>query len=348
MSAPCLTLEAVTKQFGKIRALRAVTLDVGPDELVVILGPTGAGKTTLLRTVAGLERPDSGKVWMDGQEVTSLPPSERDIALVFQNFSLYPDRTVRQNLEFPLRAPGRKLSQDEIDDRVSWAASVLKIAPLLDRPSTRLSGGEMQRVAIGRAIVRRPRLFLLDEPLTNLDAKLRETLRVELIDLRRKLQIPMLYVTHDPVEALSMADRIVVLSEGEILQIGAPEAIYQKPVSPRVARQLGYPPINLIDVQRVNGNWATRDGTPLLPAEADGENEQVLGIRPEDIAPAGGAIPATIRVVEDLGASTLLLVQWAGCEIHMVTSGGKKLRSGDEIFPKVEPSGAILWPKTSC
>ena len=239
MSEPFLSLAGVTKHYGRVVALAGVDLQVAADELLVVLGPTGAGKTTLLRTVVGLERPDAGTLTLAGQDLTFASPASRDMALVFQNFSLYPDWTVRRNLEFPLRAPGRRLPATEIATRVTWAADLLRITRLLDRPANRLSGGEMQRVAIGRAIVRRPRLFLMDEPLTNLDAKLRETLRVELAVLRRRLRTPMIFVTHDQVEALSMADRIVVLSEGRVLQTGTPEEIYRRPVSPAVARQLG-------------------------------------------------------------------------------------------------------------
>ncbi len=238
-----LQLRNLQKGFGRVEALGKVDLDVMNDELLVILGPTGAGKTTLLRTIAGLEAPDGGSIHMDDRDVTTLAPAERDVAMVFQNFSLYPNKTVRQNLEFPLLAPGRKLDCAEITRRVEWAAGLLKIQHLLQRPSTRLSGGEMQRVAIGRAIVRRPRLFVMDEPLSNLDAKLRESLRVELVLLRRELKTPMIFVTHDQIEAMSMGDRIAVLSEGRILQVGRPEEVYRNPVSPVVARQLGQPPI---------------------------------------------------------------------------------------------------------
>ena len=246
MGDPFLQIDAVSKRFGTAEALRGVSFEICPDELLVVLGPTGAGKTTLLRTIAGLEKCDSGSIRMAGEDVTDLAPAARDVALVFQNFSLYPDRSVRKNIEFPLRAPGRGMSEAQIQERVNWAAGILKISHLLDRPATRLSGGEMQRVAIGRAIVRRPRIFLMDEPLTNLDAKLREALRVELVMLRRELKTPMIFVTHDQAEAMSMADRIVVLGGGQVLQTGTPEEIYRRPVSPEVARQLGQPAINFI------------------------------------------------------------------------------------------------------
>src|SRR2546423_11915579 len=235
MAESFLEVRQLTKRFGRTCALDEVCVNVATDELLVVLGPTGAGKTTLLRTIAGLEAPDSGTITMAARDVTQEAPAARDVALVFQNFSLYPDRTVRQNMEFPLRAPGRNLSREQVRKQVEWAADILKISHLLDRPSTRLSGGEMQRVAIGRAIVRRPKMFLMDEPLTNLDAKLRESLRVELVMLQRELRTPIIFVTHDQTEALSMAHRIVVLSEGTVLQAGTPQEIYRNPVSPAVA-----------------------------------------------------------------------------------------------------------------
>ncbi len=284
-TAPFLRIRGLSKRLGRTQALLDVDMEARADELLVVLGPTGAGKTTLLRTIAGLEQPDAGSIAMAGSDVTALDPAARDVALVFQNFSLYPRWSVRRNLEFPLRAPGRKIPEAEIQRRIGWAAELLKITRFLDREASRLSGGEMQRVAIGRAIVRRPRLFLMDEPLTNLDAKLREALRVELVELRRELKTPMVFVTHDQAEALSMADRIVVLSEGRVLQTGTPRQIYERPVSPVVALQLGQPAINLLRVRRVDGHWVAANGTPLMPADSSGPGEQLLGIRPEDISP---------------------------------------------------------------
>jgi multiple sugar transport system ATP-binding protein len=344
---PFLRVRGVAKRFGTTRALLDVELEVGPDELLVVLGPTGAGKTTLLRSIAGLERPDAGVIEMGGQDVTALPPAERDVALVFQNFSLYPRWTVRRNLEFPLRAPGRVMPAAEIGARIAWAAELLQITRLLDREASRLSGGEMQRVAIGRAIVRRPRLFLMDEPLTNLDAKLRETLRVELVALRRELRAPMLFVTHDQAEALSMADRIVVLSEGRVLQAGTPRDIYERPVSPEVARQLGQLGINLLPVRRIDGHWTTADGTALMPAEAAGPSEALLGVRPEDIVlDTAGERPARVarvKLVEHTGPTTTLACDWAGNHVHIVITGRVTLRSGDTIQPRIVTTRALLF-----
>jgi len=338
-----LTLRGVSRKFGAIEALRAVDLDVGADELVVVLGPTGAGKTTLLRTIAGLETPDAGTMAMDGRDLASLAPAERDVALVFQNFSLYPMWSVRRNMEFPLRAPGRKLDEAEIAKRVAWAAELLRITKLLERPAGRLSGGEMQRVAIGRAIVRRPRMFLMDEPLTNLDAKLRETLRVELVALRRGLGTPMLFVTHDQAEALSMADRVAVLADGRVLQVGTPEDVYRRPASPVVARQLGQPAINLLRVRRDGAQWVTGAGVPVASA-TEGESATV-GVRPEDVAPDGGAHEGVVKGVEDMGPTRTLRVEWAGAEIHIVApKTAAAPRPGDRVRPKIDPARAIVWP----
>ncbi|NQT18903.1 MAG: ABC transporter ATP-binding protein [Planctomycetes bacterium] len=345
MQKPFLAIDRVTKKFGSVTALRSVSLNVGPDELLVVLGPTGAGKTTLLRTIAGLEAPQEGTIQMAGEDVTSRTPAERDVALVFQDFSLYPNWTVRRNLEFPLRAPGRRLSEDEIAQRVSWAAELLKIAGLLDRRSQRLSGGEMQRVAIGRAIVRRPRVFLMDEPLTNLDAKLREALRVELVCLRRELKTPMVYVTHDQVEALSMGDRIVVLGEGRVLQTGSPEDIFRRPVSPVVARQLGQPAINLLKVERSGGAWVADNGVAVAAAGEGGGNSMILGVRPEDIQPRGGEREARVTLVEDMGPTKILLVDWGGCNVHIVAPATADIHQGDTIHPQVDPERIILWPE---
>jgi multiple sugar transport system ATP-binding protein len=344
MSGAFLEAHGLTKHFGKLAALSDVSFTVGADELLVVLGPTGAGKTTLLRAVAGLETPDHGSVRMAGQDVTHVEPAARDIALVFQNFSLYPRWSVRRNLEFPLRAPGRNLPETEINERVTWAAEMLKITRHLEREASRLSGGEMQRVAIGRAIVRRPRMFLMDEPLTNLDAKLREALRIELVELRRKLEIPMLFVTHDQAEALSMADRIVVLAEGRVLQTGTPEQIYRQPASPRVALQLGQPAINLLPVQRLNGHWCVSGGTPIIAANGSGPERGLLGIRPEDIAPEGGSSEASVRVVEYMGPTTTLLVSFAGLDLHIVTRGRSQLKPNDTLRPRFDPARAVLFP----
>ncbi len=345
MSATPLRVCGISKRFGRTQALERVDLSVGPGEIAVVLGPTGAGKTTLLRTIAGLEAPDEGSVHLAGTDVTGQPPSARDVALVFQNFSLYPDWSVRRNLEFPLLAPGRGLKRDEIDRRVRWAAERLRIEPLLERDSRRLSGGEMQRVAIGRAIVRRPRLFLMDEPLSNLDAKLREALRVELATLVRELGTPMVYVTHDQAEALSMADRIVVLAAGRVLQTGTPREVYLSPATPQVARALGSPPMNQFEARRVDGGWIAADGTPLCPAPGDAPEHARLGVRPENVSMEGGVSEALVEVVEDTGPHKIVVARWAGARIHLLVPRSFKARPGDRIHPCIDPERVVVWGK---
>jgi len=339
-----LEVSGLTKRFGRIQAFADVALELGAGEILVVLGPTGAGKTTLLRTIAGLETPDAGTVRMGGEEMTHAAPRARDVALVFQNFSLYPGWSVRANLEFPLRAPGRGLDAAEIERRVRSAAETLAIGHLLERDARRLSGGEMQRVAIGRAIVRQPRLFLMDEPLTNLDAKLREALRVELAALVRTLGVPMVYVTHDQAEALSMADRIAVLSGGRILQTGTPREVYLRPASPAVARALGSPPMNEFAARREGGEWrAEADGTPLGAAEPGAPERALLGVRAEHLALSGGAGTATVEVVEDLGPHQLVVARFAGTRAHFLAPRGFAVSPGDVLRPRVEPGRAVVW-----
>ncbi len=345
MSEAFLTLHAVSKHFGEQAALSAVDLRLGRDELLVVLGPTGAGKTTLLRTIAGLEEPSGGRIEMAGQETRGQSPADRDVALVFQNFSLYPDWSARKNIEFPLRAPGRNLQEETIRERVKWAAALLKINHLLDRKASRLSGGEMQRVAIGRAIVRRPRLFLMDEPLTNLDAKLREALRVELVSLRRKLGTPMIYVTHDQAEALSMGDRILVLSGGRVLQIGTPEEIYRAPASPEVGRQVGQPRINLLSLELRQEQWTTKGGLRLLRSAKEHSGSCLtLGIRPEDVKLSGGDSTALIELVENTGPAQVVVLNWGGERIHALVEKGVPLKPGDRVFPTFDSQRVMTWP----
>jgi multiple sugar transport system ATP-binding protein len=336
-------VERLSKRFGTTRALEDVSLALGEGEVLVVLGPTGAGKTTLLRTIAGLEAADSGRVLLGGTDVTELPPAARDVALVFQNFSLYPRWTVRANLEFPLRAPGRNLSAAEIAERVAWAADLLRIEPLLARDARWLSGGEMQRVALGRALVRRPRLFLMDEPLSNLDAKLREALRVELVALVRRVETPMIYVTHDQGEALSMASRVAVLAAGRVLQVGTPDEVYRRPISPAVARQLGHPPINLLPARRSGTMWHTHDGIPLAPAPSEGPAEALLGIRPEHVRPTGGAHPARIEVVEEAGHAKIVVARLGSRTLHALVPRSFAGAPGETIRPSFDASAVLCW-----
>jgi multiple sugar transport system ATP-binding protein len=318
-----ISLRTLGKRFGAVAAVHDLTLDVRDREFFVLLGPTGAGKTTTLRCIAGLERPDQGEIHIAGERVDDWSAAQRDVALVFQQYSLYPNYTVRENLTFPLKSKLRKFSAQQIDERVRKAAATVRIGHLLDRRTDRLSGGEMQRVSIGRAIVREPRVFLMDEPLSNLDAKLRELLRAELKGLQQRLGTTLIFVTHDQVEAMSMGDRIGVLDGGQLVQVGTPAQIYNAPANAFVASFVGSPAINLLDVQvdlaqgRVhNGalafalDAATQETlAPLLPA--DGRVR--LGIRPEDIALVGEAgIPGSIYGAENHGAEIIAVVEAGG------------------------------------
>jgi multiple sugar transport system ATP-binding protein len=241
-----IVLSHLSKSFGRTRAVQDLTLTIRDGEFVVLLGPTGAGKTTTLRLIAGIERPDQGTITIGGRRVETLPPSERDVSFVFQQYSLYPHLTARENLAFPLRAPGRNLAPAAIDARVAEIARLVRIDHKLDNRATRLSGGEMQRVAIGRALVREPTIYLMDEPLSSLDAKLRAELRLELKHIQRDLGATILYVTHDQIEAMTMADRIGILEAGRLVQLGTPREIYESPADLHVAARLGQPAINLI------------------------------------------------------------------------------------------------------
>src|SRR5437773_1011703 len=241
-----IVIDRVTKRFGDVEAAKEVSLTIPKGEFVVLLGPTGAGKTTLLRLVAGLERPDAGMIMIDGRDATHEPPALRDVSFVFQQYSLYPHLTVYDNLAFPLRAPARRVDEAEIKKRVQHVAQLVRIDHKLENKATRLSGGEMQRVAIGRALVRRPSIYLMDEPLSSLDAKLRQELRLELKRIQRDLGATVLYVTHDQVEAMTMASRIGVLKDGRLVQLGTPREIYEDPAETYVATRLGQPRINLV------------------------------------------------------------------------------------------------------
>ena len=246
-------LKDITKRFKTVTAVDGVSFEITDGEFFVLLGPTGAGKTTTLRLIAGLEKLDSGSILFDGQIIDDLTPASRNVAMVFQQYSLYPNMTVYDNLAFPLRSPVNKLLEDEIRRRVTEACEILRITHLIERKTAHLSGGEMQRVSIGRAIVREPRLFLMDEPLSNLDAKLREALRVELEHIQKTQGSTTLFVTHDQVEALTMADRIGVLLEGKLVQLGDPNEIYDRPATVFVAQLVGTPRINLMKAERDNG-----------------------------------------------------------------------------------------------
>ncbi len=314
-------LEGVTKRFGADVALDDVSLTVPDGAFVVLLGPTGAGKTTTLRVVAGLERADAGSVHIGGRDVSRETPAQRDVAMVFQQYSLYPHLTVRENLAFPLRSPLRPRPEAEIAAAVLGVATLLRIPHKLDNKATELSGGEMQRVAIGRALVRRPAVYLMDEPLSSLDAKLRADLRVELKRIQAELGATMLYVTHDQTEAMTMATHVGVLEAGRLVQFGPPRAIYEDPDSVTVAARLGAPRINLAPVGLFGG----------MPHPA---GAVTMGLRPEHILTGGEAsvaTPARITRVEHLGDQTRLHLRVNGHDLVTLTEPHTVARPGDAL-----------------
>ena len=325
-----IALQGISKTFGEVRAISDLSLVVQDGEFVVLLGPTGAGKTTTLRLVAGLEHPDAGTVLMNGQDITAAPPAARDVTFVFQQYSLYPHYTVYDNLAFPLRAPGRKLPQDQIDARVREVATMLRIESKLPNKATQLSGGEMQRVAIGRALVRQPSIYLMDEPLSSLDAKLREDLRIELKRIQRDLGATILYVTHDQLEAMTLADRIGVLAEGRLIQIGTPREVYETPDNIHVAQRLGSPQINLLPADALD--------VPDIPP-----GTKTIGARPEDLVLGQGGTTVSVLAVEELGVETVVVMQLGEARVHALLPAGIGMRSGGEVAARVRPGAALFF-----
>ncbi len=325
------TLEAVTKSFGETTAIDGVDIRVADGEFLVLLGPTGAGKTTTLRLFAGLETPDTGRVTIGGVDVTRMPPGARDVAFVFQQYSLYPHYSVYENLAFPLRAPGRRQPEAEVRRRVTEIAEMLRIGHKLKNRATQLSGGEMQRVSIGRALVRAPNLFLMDEPLSSLDAKLREDLRVELKRIQRDLGATIVYVTHDQLEAMTLADRIGILDAGRLVQLDAPRTIYERPATVYAAQRLGSPQINLIPA----GSLGTAPAAPACVT---------AGVRPEDVrVGTEGGEAARVIAVEHLGAETVALLEVAeGRHVHALLDPEHRIAEGAETRVAVRP-GAPVW-----
>ncbi len=332
-------LENIGKHFDEAAAVTEMNLAVNDGEFVVLLGPTGAGKTTTLRLIAGLERPDNGRIHIGGRDVTSTAPAHRDIAMVFQEYSLYPHYTVYDNLAFPLRSPLRKMPEDKIRARVEQVAGRLRITEKLKNRGTALSGGEMQRVAIGRALVREPAAYLMDEPLSSLDAKLREDLRVELKRIQMDLGATIIYVTHDQIESMTLADRIGVLSNGRLLQVGTPKEIYRKPASTYVACRLGSPSINLVSRKNIR-EWVSKNALGLghIPDET-----QTIGIRPENIILDGKGEPAKVRSVENLGTETVIRLDIGGQELAALAEPGWNFNEEDEVAVSIVPDTAIFF-----
>ncbi len=330
-----LVIEGLCKQYGGQAVLDDISLTVPDGGLTIVLGPSGCGKSTLLRLVAGLETPDRGNIRIGGRDVAGLAPKDRDLAMVFQSYALYPHMDVAGNLAFPLKMRGTP--KDEITRRVQATAELLGLAGMLAKKPRELSGGQRQRVAIGRALVREPRLFLLDEPLSNLDAQLRAGMRVELARLHRRLGATMVYVTHDQVEAMTLGQEIVVLARGRVQQIAAPQEVYHRPANLFVAGFMGSPAMNLIPGRVTAGGGFRADGAPelrlALPAGAPlrpGE-EITVGVRPEHLVPGGGDIPAELELIERVGSESVLHLKCGGQNLAARAEAGYRGRVGELV-----------------
>ena len=338
-----ISLKNITKSFGQTSVVENLNLEIKDGEFIVLVGPSGCGKSTTLRMIAGLEEVSSGQIQIGDKDVTNLEPSERNIAMVFQNYALYPHKTVYENLAFGLKM--RKVSQEEIKKKIQWASEILRIENLLDRKPRQLSGGQMQRVSLGRALVRSPEVFLLDEPLSNLDAKLRIRMREEIGQLHQRLGINMIYVTHDQVEAMTLGDRIVVMHQGKVQQIGTPLEVYDHPANLFVAGFIGAPEMNLIEgeLSHSSGQYVFKNQgiTIGLGHKLQTINSQphkvVLGIRPEYIEIVTNEsrlslVKARVTLVEQMGAQTLIISGLSGNQKIRILSGREdRYAVGDEL-----------------
>jgi multiple sugar transport system ATP-binding protein len=323
-------LSSVTKKFGKTVAVDDLSLDVNDGEFLVLLGPSGCGKSTALRMIAGLERVTTGEILIGGHVVNDVPPRFRDIAMVFQSYALYPHLSVRKNVEFPLR--NRRLNHEKIAELVDHALSALALSDLADRKPGQLSGGQRQRVALARAIVREPQVFLMDEPLSNLDATLRLQTRADIIALQKSLDTTMIYVTHDQVEAMTMGHRIAVLNEGRLQQVGPPTDLYNNPASAFVARFLGAPGMNLVTAAVIDGQLRVGEHS-LGPTARPDTSALTVGVRAEDVVLASSGIAAAVTVVEDLGAELQIVCDTDDGERIIVKSrvDGTRPSAGDHV-----------------
>lgn len=325
-------IRGVRKAYGAVEVIHGMEFEIPDGEFVVLVGPSGCGKSTLLRMIAGLEGITSGTISIGERVVNNVPPSDRDIAMVFQNYALYPHKTVRSNMAFALRM--RRMDKAEIDRRVKQAAEVLGLTPYLDRYPRALSGGQRQRVAMGRAIVRDPEVFLFDEPLSNLDAKLRVQMRAEIRELHQRLNTTTVYVTHDQIEAMTMADRIVVMEAGYIRQIGAPLELYDRPANRFVAGFIGSPSMNLMEGTIREGGIDIGGTLVAIPSGPGLENGRkvTFGIRPEDLVLSNAGLKATVSVVEPTGSETHVVSRMAMGDIVSVFRERHALSPGEEIF----------------
>jgi len=346
-----VTVSDVKKDYGSVQVIHGIDIDIEDGEFVVLVGPSGCGKSTLLRMIAGLEEISGGEVKIAGKVVNDAPPKQRDIAMVFQNYALYPHMTVAKNMGFSLHL--QKVPKKEIDQKVQRAAEILGLEALLDRLPKQLSGGQRQRVAMGRAIVRAPQVFLFDEPLSNLDAKLRVQMRAEIRELHQRLRTTTVYVTHDQVEAMTMADKIVVLRSGYVEQIGSPLDLYDTPANRFVAGFIGSPAMNFIEGTVQGGAepvFVGREGeTVKLPSKFVGIGSQpaTLGVRPEHVSvvPVGtpGSLTAKVMVVEPTGAETLVITRLGPSQITAVSKERQRLQSGQEIGLSFEVPAVHLF-----
>jgi multiple sugar transport system ATP-binding protein len=342
-------VRSLRKSFGTTEVLHGLDLDIQDGEFVVLVGPSGCGKSTLLRMIAGLESVSDGKIHIDDRLVNNLPPAERDIAMVFQNYALYPHKTVAANMAFSLRM--RRMDKAEIETRVRHAADILGLTEYLGRYPRALSGGQRQRVAMGRAIVRDPQVFLFDEPLSNLDAKLRVQMRAEIRELHQRLATTTIYVTHDQIEAMTMADKIVVMQAGHIEQIGAPLELYDRPKNIFVAGFIGSPSMNFMDgTIRANGiaPVATVDGVdmPLGSGDSVRDGQKVIvGIRPENTRLAETGLQGEITVVEPTGAEIHLVIRSGGKDFVSVVRNRQQFKPGQEVRLAADPEAIHLFDR---
>jgi ABC-type sugar transport system ATPase subunit len=337
--------EDIVKMHGEFAALKGVSFEIEPGEFFALLGPSGSGKSTTLRILAGLDAPTSGRVFIDGQDITASDARDRDIAMVFQSYALYPHMTVYENIAFPLEMA--KLSKAEIVPAVQEAARKVAIDHLLDRKPGQLSGGQQQRCALARAIVRKARLFLLDEPLSNLDAKLRLETRTELKKLQRSLGVTAVYVTHDQEEAMTLADRMAVFMAGEIRQIGRPAEVFARPNSIDVAAFIGSPPMNLIPGHYRDGSVEIVGHRLETNLKESGERDVVVGIRPGAVRIAAGGIPATVELIEDLGDTAILDLDCGGTFIRARVSDGDIPREGASLSITARAKDIHLFDRTT-
>jgi multiple sugar transport system ATP-binding protein len=352
--APHVELRRVTKRYGSVTAISDLSLTVDKGSFTALLGPSGCGKSTLLRMIAGLEVITAGQCFIDKTDVTDTPPAQRRIAMVFQSYALYPHMTVRQNIAFSLSVAGQPRKVQ--NERAQEVARILQLEPYLDRRPAELSGGQRQRVAIGRALVRKPEVFLFDEPLSNLDAKLRVQMRFELAKLHADLGTTMIYVTHDQTEAMTLADKIVVLEGGVISQVGSPLELYNRPANKFVAAFIGSPSMNFfgVDVAGVNGRTASvvlpggRKAEAPLKTGASGLRSAELGVRPEDLlfvdpGDAAAAFGGSVRIVEHLGNSTLVYVDTPAGQLIVEGEGDLKVEPGEAVGLRLNEAHAHLF-----